>query len=214
MSESAGDTGQEPGQQAQGTSQEDGQQGGTGQESGQQGQEGQESQTFDLDAIQDPALKGYLSTLAKDVRESRQEAANYRTQLRQTQNQLQELTRKGETDADRQERERKEAQEERAKLIEENRNLKVGQAAVSAATKAMALNPATVAGLISSKVTLDENGDPTNVDALISDLKRTDAYLFKRISGDAGGGGGEQRPANNMNDNIRNALGRGAVTTG
>lgn len=199
--------GQESGQQQQGNGQQGGQQQGTGQEPGQQGG-GQGGQEFDLASIQDPALKGYLEALSRDVQESRREAATYRTQLRDAQQQVQQFQRQNETDAQRLEREQRERDAETERLRQENRDLKVGTAATAAATKANALNPATVVGLISSKVQLDDQGNPTNVDALITDLKKSDPYLFRRVSGDAGGGSGEQRPSGSMNDMIRGAFGR------
>lgn len=217
MSEQANEgQGQESGQGATGTGQEStgqqGQQGGqTGQESG-QGQ-GQESGGFDLSKIEDPNLRAFLEHQQKDTAEARREAAQYRTQLRETQQTLQQMQRQGETEAQRQERERAEADQERERLREENRMLKVTGVVAEKATAAKAFSPTAVLNMIKGSIEYDADGRPTNVDTLIADLKRTDPYMFQRsrVATDASAGGSGGSPAPSMNDRIRQAAGRGRV---
>lgn len=192
-----------------------GQQGQTGGEHGQE--PGQNANTTDatnlegtdaeayLESIQDPNLKAYLKRMAKDTRESRQEAANYRTKYQTALQERDTLARQNETDAERIQREQQEAEQERERLRQENRDLKVGTALTAAVTKANAYNPDTVTALLNARVELDDDGKPTNVDDLVADLKRTDPYLFRRESADAGAGSGGTggQAATGMNDFIR-----------
>jgi hypothetical protein len=212
MTTQANETGQEPGT---GT-------GGTGQESGQSGQEGQEptgqpanGAEFDLSKVEDPNLRAYLQKVSTDATEARQEAAKYRTELRAAQQAATEAARANESAEQKAERERQERDQRLERLEQENRDLKVGTVVRDQAGKANALNPTAVYALIKDRVTVDDDGKPTNVDALLTELKRTDAYLFRRTTADAGAGTGtESGPGQTMNDQIRQAAGRGTVTSG
>ena len=204
MSQSAteGNTGQESG--ANGTQ--------TGQESSQgAGQAGQESDTqgasgFDVNTIQDPAVKAYLETVQRQAQEARNEAAKYRTERNTFQSQITETQRQNESYQDRVTRENTERQERLETLERENRELKVGTAIQAAAADAKAINPAVVARMLDDKVTLDDKGNPTNLQDLVKGLRQSDPYLFKRTRNDAGEGAGqESEPVGNMNDFIRGA---------
>lgn len=207
MSTSATESqGQEPG--TNGTPSGDG----AGQEptaqQGQQGQGQEPPQQIDLDAITDPALRSYVETQVRQAAEARNEAARYRTERNQFQTQVSEFQRQNESDQERQQREAQEAQERLERLERENRELRVGTALQAAATKANAFNPELVSRMLDAKVALDDQGNPSNLDDLLTELRQSDPYLFKRTSADAGQGrGGENAPpAGGMNDLIRGAV--------
>lgn len=218
MSNSATESGQESGGSNGTTGQESGAGGGQGQASGDQGNgtgnggNGSGDQ-FDLSTIQDPALRTYLEKVDKDAREARAEAARYRTERNNLQSQFQQFRSERETEAERAERERQEreqsgqAERERLAALErENRDLKVGGVLRDAAVTAKAINPATVVGLLKDKVTLDDQGQPTNLQDLLKGLRESDPYLFKRASSDAGRGQGNgegSATTTDMNDLIR-----------
>lgn len=204
-----GNQGQESGTATQGQGQESTQgQGSTGQESGTQGQSGQSSQAgeFSLDAITDPAVRAYVEAQQRQAAEARQEAARFRTERNTLQQQAQDAQRQNETDQQRIEREATERQERLEALERENRTLKVGAAIRSAAAEAKAFNPNLIASMLDSRVTLGDDGKPTNLQDLLRELRQSDPYLFKRGDANGGEGTGQQSaPATSMNDVIRNA---------
>lgn len=179
---------------------------GQGQEPGQQqGQQGTEG--IDLNTIQDPAVKAYLEKVQKAAQEARQEAARYRTERNTYQQQAQQFQQANETEQQRQQREAQEAAERLERLERENRELRVGTAIQAAATQAGAFNPALVSSMLDAKVTLDDEGQPGNVQDLLKALRQSDPYLFKRAAADGGLGlDGDAEPQGNMNDLIRGAV--------
>lgn len=213
MGSEQGSQGQEPGNQAgtqTGTQgQEPGAGAGQGQEPGQQ-QQGQPQggpEGIDLNTIQDPAVRAYLEKVQADAREAREQAARYRTERNTYQQQVRQHQQENETEQQRQAREAQEAQERLSRLEQENRELRVGTALQAAATQAQAFNPALVASMLDAKVTLDDKGQPANVQDLLKDLRQSDPYLFKRAVADGGQGkDGESEPAGSMNDLIRGAV--------
>lgn len=206
MSQAANEgTGQEPGtptgtpagQEPQGN-------GNQGQEPGSQGTPSGE---FDLSTVQDPAVRAYLEKVQKDAQEARQEAARYRTERNTFQQKATTLQQAQETEQERQQREAQEAKTRMEQLERENRDLKVGTAIQAAATEAKAFNPVLVAGMLDSKVSLDDNGNPTNLKDLLKELRQSDPYLFKRTDANGGEGTGQEAaPAGSMNDVIRNQV--------
>lgn len=204
-----GAQGQESGTATQGQGQESSQggQGSQGQESGTQQQQGQQDGQFDFSTIQDPAMRAWAEKVDKDAREAREQAARYRNERNQFQQQAQTLQQQNETDAERQQREAQERQERLDALEKENRALKVGSAIQKAATDAKAFNPALIASMLDARVTLDDQGNPQNLQDLLRDLRQSDPYLFKRADANGGDGGGdENQPTGSMNDVIRGAV--------
>lgn len=207
-----GTQGQESGTATQGSGQESTQgAGGQGQESGtqgnqqgQNGQQGAESGAFDFSTIQDPALRAWAEKVDRDARDARQEAARYRTERNQATQQAQEAQRANESEAEKAQRESQERQQRLERLEQENRALKVGSAIRTAATEAKAFNPDLIASMLDSRVTLDDDGKPNNLQDLLKDLRQSDPYLFKRADNNGGEGTGqESQPTGNMNDVIR-----------
>lgn len=203
-----GAQGQESGATTQGQGQEStqGAAGSQGQESGTQGNQGQQGGQFDFSTIQDPAMRAWAEKVDQDAREARAEAARYRTERNTFQQQAQTLQQQNETDAERQQREAAERDERLERLERENRSLKVGGAIRTAAEGAKAHNPGLVASMLDAKVNLDDQGNPTNLQDLLKDLRTSDPYLFKRADNDGGAGTGqESQPSGSMNDVIRSA---------
>lgn len=144
--------------------------------------------TPDLTAITDPTLRSYVESQLRDAAEARQEAARYRTQAREAQGKVTEYERASETAEQTAERERAERDAETERLRQENRDLRVGGTVKAAALEAKAFDPELVYTLVESQVVLDEQGGPTNVAALLSDLRRDKPYLFRRTDAGAGAG--------------------------
>lgn len=213
MTDTSGTQGQEPGNQQGGSQgQESGSQSqGQGQESGQQ-QTQQQSQSssdqqqgFDFATIQDPALRAWAEKVDKDAREAREQAARYRTERNQYETKVQEFQRAQESDQERLAREQQEREERLQALERENRDLKVNTKVETAAKAARAHNPATVVRMLAGQVELDEKGEPKNLQDLLTSLKETDPYLFKRQNQNAGDGqgDGEEATVSDMNSLIR-----------
>lgn len=207
-----GGQGQEPGS-ASGTgpgAQQQDQQGGT---AGTPGQEPAGTPAaFDPATIADPATRSYVEAMVKDARDARGEAGRYRTDRNTLQQQVQQFQQASETAEQTAQREAAAQATETDRLRAENRDLKVGGTVALAATKAQAFNPATVYGLIKDQVQVNDAGVATNVDTLITALKASDPYLFKRNSADAGAGQGPGGTVGKtMNDQIRNLAGRGTI---
>lgn len=208
MSDNGNGQGQESAGATQGQGQEStqGSRQGQGQESAQQ--QGQQDQgqggQFSLDSITDPAIRAYVEAQQREAAEARREAGRYRTERNTFQQQVQTFQQQNETDQERQQREAQEAQERVERLERENRDLRVNGALTAAAATAKAHNPATVTAMLSAKVTLDDDGNPTNLQDLIRDLRQSDPYLFKATDNGAGEGAGQQSGGTtSMNDVIR-----------
>lgn len=183
---------------------------------GQQGNQdqGTESQggsgdQFDLSTITDPAVRAHLEGIQRSAEEARAQAARYRTERNTYRDQFTTLQQQHETAEQRATREQQErdqaaaTERERLSTLEdENRRLRAGAAIQAAATGAH--NPDVVARMIAGQVTYDDQGQPTNVQDLVANLRQSDPYLFRRTSADAGTGGGEgSAPPATMNDLIR-----------
>lgn len=80
-----------------------------------------------------------------------------------------------------------------------------------AAAKAKAVDPGLVARLIPrSAINYDKDGKPTNLDALVAEIKKDHALLFASARGSADGGPrGESAASGDMNDLIRRGARRG-----
>ena len=161
-------------------------------------------------------MRAYLEKVQRQAREAREEAARYRTERNGLQQQVQTFQQQNETEQERANREAAERQERLEALERENRDLRVGSAIRAAAESAKAFNPALIVSMLDSKVTLDDKGQPTNLQDLLKDLRQSDPYLFKRADANGGEGTGEQQaPTGSMNDLIRGqvAARRGRTTS-
>lgn len=192
------------------TTQEQGSTGGTGQEqgSGQQQDQQTSADTYtapDYSSIEDEALRTSLLEKDRQAWENGRKAARYRTERNSAREEAKAAKLANETEAERVKREAQEEKAEATRLREENRDLKVGSALRTAARDAH--NVDLVVDLLGSKVELDDDGKPTNVPALLTDLRRTSPFLFKVQGNDAGAGaGGDGSPTTDMNTRLREAL--------
>lgn len=195
--------GQQQGQEPAVTDQANGQQAATGQEPG----TGQQAPEFDLNTIQDPAVKAYLEKIQADTHAARAEAAKYRTDRNALQQQITEAQRANETAEQKAQREAQERDQELATLRDENKGLKVGSQWTTAATAAKALDPAALLSLIGGvgKIETDDTGKPTNLDDLLATARQQYPWAFSRTAGAEGGAGaGTQGPrGSDMNTFIR-----------
>lgn len=220
MSNNATETqGQEPGAGAAGQGQEPPANQGQGQESSTQqqtgGQQGQ-SGGFDVSTITDPAVRAYVEAQQRDAREAREQAARYRSErntLTEAQEAAQRASETAEQTAQREQQEREQAEQQRNQRLEaleaENRSLRIGGAVTEAARTARAFDPAFVAEVLGPKITLDDQGAPTNVEAALTALQTEKPYLFRKASSrDAGAGQQDPNPegGGGMNDLIRGAV--------
>ena len=195
-------------QQGQEPAAQQGQQQGAGQAPGQQQQaQGQQGQEFNLDTITDPALRAYVEGIQRRASEANQEAARYRTERNQFQQQVTDYQRQNETEQQRAEREQAERQAEFDRLAAENRALKLGNQWTVAAGAAKALDPVALLNLIggADKIEMGEDGKATNLEALLTEAKASYPWAFSRTAGaDAGqGGDGAGASQGSMNDWIR-----------
>lgn len=206
--EGQGSQGQASGNQNGNQGQAPGADGGSDQGQGSQGS------GIDLSSIQDESLRttlqAALDKAATETKEARDEAARYRTGLRDAQSKVTEYERANETAEQRSQREAQEHQERLARLETENRDLRTAGTVRELAQAAKAFNPATVHTMIRDRITYDSDGKPTNVAQLLTDLRASDPYLFRRDNNDAGAGGdgGEGGAALSMNDQLRRAAGK------
>jgi hypothetical protein len=200
--------GNQSGQQAQGQE--------SGQGGQQQGQQGQSTDAPDVTSMSEAELRTYAAKLQKDAGEARRQAATYRTQHQQAQQQLTEAQRAQMTEQQRIEHDLQQAQ---ASVQERDTQLQALQAQVEDLTRgaavrealaqAGALNPATAYKVGDwSGVTLREDGtlDSETFKAAVSKLRSSDDYLFRRgASADAGAGtsGGAPEAGSSINDMIR-----------
>lgn len=176
------------------------------QQTGQQQGTGAPTGTPDLSAITDPNLRAWVEHQAKQATEARQEAARYRTERNTLREQAEQAQRANETAEQTAERERAEQAAENERIRQENRDLKSGAVLSAAVTEAKAINPETFAALLKSKVTIKDDGSVEGVEQAITDLRKSDPYLFRRTDAAAGDGGGEQgnpAPGSTINDFIR-----------
>lgn len=159
---------------------------------------GQADGQVDLKSLPE-SVQAYIAGL-------RGEAANHRTAAQAAAAKVTEYERANETAEQTRERERVELQAERDRLRDENRNLHVTQALKDVVGEAKAINPAMVISLLQSQVALDKDGKPTNLEDLVTGLRQSDPYLFRRTAAGAGAGsteGESPKTGASLNDFIR-----------
>jgi hypothetical protein len=107
------------------------------------------------------------------------------------------------------------AEEERRRMEVENKlqELTLGEAVRTAATKAKAVDADLVWRAVDlGRVEYDADGKPTNLDALVAEVKKAHPILFGQARGDADGGSrGSTGPSGDMNELIRRGARRAPV---
>jgi len=143
------------------------------------------------DTKDDDATAGLKSALEKERRTARDAAK----QLKTLQKQFDDLTNAGKTEEERREATLTTAQkqateaEERATVAETKlRDANARSAVTDAATTANAISVRAVYALVRDGLEFDDDGEPTNVDALIARAKKDEPSLFRASNGSADGG--------------------------
>ena len=106
------------------------------------------------------------------------------------------------------------AAEDRATAAESRYRAAIGRAAVTdAASKAGAISAKAVYALIRDDIDFDDDGEPTNIDALVAAAKKDEPSLFRAAAGSGDGGkGGTLITNDDMNAEIRRRAGRHSQT--
>lgn len=131
-------------------------------------------------------------------------------ELKTAQQELNRLKNAGKTDEEKRDADLTEAQR-RADAAETRLKTLAGRAAVTdAASKVHAISPKAVFALVKDDLTYDDDGEPTNVAAVIAEARKSDPELFRASggSGDGGTRGKSVTDANDINAAIRRVAGR------
>lgn len=184
--------------------------GGDGEEGGtQQGAESTDGHKAEAEGAGQQATGEFPPEVQAILDKANAEAAKHRKELATTRKKLEgfEQAQLSET-----EKLQKRIQELEGTLQTKDRELLTikTQAAVSTvAAKLNFVNPTLAHRLIDpSSVTYDDDGKPTNVEALLKEIAKSDPYLVGRRAVDAGQGAGTGTGGLTMNDRLRQAAGR------
>jgi hypothetical protein len=194
---------QEAGTETQGKSQEDSQQqtGGQSQEGGAGG-----SGPADLTKMSEAELRTYAAKAQEDLGKVRTEAAEQRTKARELQGKVTAAERAKMSETERLQAELEESKTENTRLKAQVEDFTVGTAVRDALATAGALKPSTAQKVMGSIPVKDGKPVKADLEKAITELKRTDPYLFKRqASANAGEGRGSTlQGGSGINDAIRN----------
>jgi hypothetical protein len=159
------------------------------------GASGQDSQPTGFDALPPETQK--------EIRALRKEAASYRKKVEDYEN-------ANRTDLEKRDLAVKAAEERATALETKLRDMSARSAVTEAATKANAISSRAVFALIRSDLEFDDDGEPTNVDALIKAAIKDEPSLFKAAAGSGDGGVGSGTTGKqDLNALFRAGLGRG-----
>jgi hypothetical protein len=157
---------------------------------------GQDSQPTGFDALP-PETQA-------EIRKLRKEAAGYRKKV-------EEYESANQTEAEKRDAALKAAEDRATTLETRLRDLSARSAVTDAASKANAISTTAVYALIRSDLEFDDNGEPTNVQALIKQAQKDEPALFRAANGSGDGGrGAAGRDVGNVNDLFR-AMARDAT---
>jgi type II secretory pathway pseudopilin PulG len=159
------------------------------------------------------SLEARANRLERELRETRNEAATNRRRAQELERTATAAAQAGMTELER-EQARATAAEQRAQALEAQVQAQALETAtVSVATRLGFRNPELAYRLVDrSAVDYNKDGRPTNVEALLAELAKSDPYLLKSAGGDYGGGDRGKPPEGgkpSMNELIRTAMGRG-----
>jgi hypothetical protein len=158
------------------------------------------------DAGQEPNASGQDSPTGFDalppetqaeIRKLRKEAATYRKRVDEYEN-------ASKTELERRDAALKAAEDRASTLETRLRDLSARSAVTDAATKVNAISPRAVYALIKGDLDFDDDGNPTNVDALLKQAQKDEPSLFRAANGSGDGGKGTPAGATqNINDVFR-----------
>lgn len=173
---------------------------GTGQESGSEGAPGGQSGSSGSGQDKDQMVP------ASEVQRARQEAAKYRTELRDVQKKLSDLEKGQLSETEKAQKEREEAVKLASTATEENRTLR---ARLLAGEVGIVADARIDAAKLLDWASIDDPNDDAQVKKALEKLTKDRPYLLGTGGGaDGGSGGTRQAGSGGMNDLIRAAAGR------
>jgi len=149
---------------------------------------------------------------AKTIARLNAEAKQHREAREAAEAKLREIEQAGMSDLEKARQQLAQEEARRIELENKNQELRLSGAVRAAAVKAKAVDPDLVWRTIDlSKIDTDGDGQPTNLDALMTETKKAYPVLFERATGSADGGAqGGSGPTGDMNELIRRGARRGA----
>ena len=131
-----------------------------------------------------------LTALKSALDKERKAARDAAKQIKTLQAKLDEIENAGKPESEKLSRER-DAATQRAEAAEQRlRDANARVAVTEAATKANAISVRAVLKLIEDDLDFNDDGEPTNVDALITQARKDEPQLFRAAAGSADGGKG------------------------
>ena len=153
---------------------------------GNDGNAGDGANDNDGESGENDELAGLKSALDKERKAARDAAK----QIKTLQAKLDEIENAGKPESEKLSRER-DAATQRAEAAEQRlRDANARVAVTEAATKANAISVRAVLKLIEDDLDFNDDGEPTNVDALITQARKDEPQLFRAAAGSADGGKG------------------------
>lgn len=184
-------------------------------EGGGAGGAGSESQGSESDSGNTGETKTYtqddIDNINKALEDERKLRRDAERASKDNAKKLKDLEDASKPDIERLTGERDELKTNYEKALVELRDAKAQGIVAKAARDAKAISPNAVYALISRDLEFDDDNKPTNVDALIAGVQKSDPDLFKEIvngSGDGGAGNTNGAGSDDMNAMIRRAAGR------
>jgi hypothetical protein len=144
----------------------------------------------------------------------RNENAALRRKAKEADKAAEEQRKAAMSEAERVAEDRKQIDAERAELAAERQAIKVRSTTATTAQRIGAIYPDVIEAMVLSRigeVEFDDAGAPTNIEVVLTDIKRTHPNLFRAAppgSADGGARGRAQPAGSSVNDSIRRAAGR------
>ena len=147
-----------------------------------------------------------------EAKKLRSEASSLRRRLKEAEGKVQSYEDASKTEAERQAEALKAAQDRATNLEQRVRDLTAQTVVTDAARTAGAVAPSLIYRAVRGDLEFDEDGNPTNVDAVLADLKKSTPEVFRAAggSGDGGKGTSTNTPIDRkaaLNQAIRQELG-------
>lgn len=145
-------------------------------------------------------IAGLKSALDKERKAARDAGKQLKTALEE----LNQIKNAGKSDEEKRDADLKAALAKAEAAETKLRDANARSAVTDAATKANAISPRAVFALIKSDLEFDDDGEPTNVDALLKAAMKDEPSLFRAANGSGDGGkGGAAHQANDINSLLR-----------
>jgi len=190
---------------------------GTGQDSGAGSGAGQGSQQGGSEGSQGTPSDGGQSQRSDDaaavIARLNAEAKDWRQKYEAEQTKVREFEQQGLSELEKAQQRLAEEERRRTELEQQNQELRLAGVVREAAVKAKALDPDLIWRTVDlSRVEYDAKGQPTNLDALVAEVRKAHPILFETPRGSADGGArGGAAPSADMNELIRRGAMRGSA---